>query len=497
MAKLFLIITQLLLLGTIISGQVTKSIHQLENENYKDLYSLQKNISENQDPIIPLKKGTNTELTKAVFGYLPYWEYLNNAQNNFRYDLLSHIAIFDFKVNQYGGFSNPSGWPWTSLINTAHSNGVKIIMTVTNFSITNLQMHEILTNVLIKRTFISNVKSTISNYQLDGVNIDFEAGHINTEDRGNVMNSFMAELTDSVHSWDTDLEVSFAAPAVNWGSHWNLTGLANSCDYLFVMGYDFYGSWSSNTGPTAPLTSNTSYNVTKTIDVQYQTTRILNPEKLILGVPYFGPHWTSYGNSEGSLVIDFINSSRFRDAQSEFNTFGVNWSETFENSWYNYLSGSTNHQVWVDNDSSLGLKYDLVNSRNLKGVGMWALGYDGTRDELWNLLEEKFVIDIQDSLGNNDELPNSLLLVQNYPNPFNTTTNINYSFPPINGKSEFFVSLKIYNHLGSEVKTLVNIFQPSGNYLIKFNAEQLSSGVYFYTLRVGNLSSTKKMIFLK
>lgn len=494
MLKYIFLLSQLLVLSSLLFGQVNKSIHQIENEKYKSQYSLEKNSAQPDASIMPLVKKVNNKLNKTVFGYLPYWEYSDNAQNNFRYDLLSHIAVFDFKVNQSGGFSKPSGWPWTSLINTAHQNGVKIIMTVTNFEVTKPQMHEILTNALLKSTFIANVKSTINTAMLDGINIDFEGGHIDTEDRGSVMNSFMTELTDSVHSWDSELEVSFASPAVNWGG-WELTGLANSCDYLFVMGYDFYGGWSSKTGPSAPLKSSTSYNVTTTIDVQYQTTRIFNPEKLILGVPYFGPHFTASNSSEGAEVLSYVGATRFRDAQSEFNSFGVNWSNTFDNSWYNFLSGSTNHQVWIDNDSSLSLKYDLAISRNLKGVGMWALGYDGTRDELWNLLEEKFtdVVNVEQ----NNELPNNFYLSQNYPNPFNPVTNISYTVPSFNGRNGAFVSLKIYNHLGSEVKSLVNIFQSSGNYNIKFNAEKLSSGVYFYTLQMGNLSLTKKMILLK
>ncbi len=433
-------------------------------------------------------------LTKTVFGYYPYWEYINNAHSNFRYDLLTHIAVFDFEVNSNAGLSKPSGWPWTGFINTAHSNGVKVVMTITNFEITSAQMHEVLTNALLRYTFIGNVKNILVTNKLDGVNIDFEASHIDVADRGDNINSFMQELTDSVHSWDSDLEVSFASPAVNWGG-WKLTGLANSCDYLFVMGYDFFGSWSSTTGPTAPLTSNTSYNVTKTIDVQYQTTRVFNPEKLILGVPYYGPHWESTNSSAGSPVIKFVNSVRFRDAQLEFETFGINWSNTYNNSWYNFLSGSTNHQVWIDNDSSLSLKYDLAIARNLKGVGMWALGFDGTRNELWDLLEEKFTAVVNVEKENN--IPNELILHQNYPNPFNPSTTIDYTIPKFSDIAGAFVSLKIYNHLGSEVKSLVNIFQTSGNYSINFNAENLASGVYFYTLKAADFSSTKKMIYLK
>ena len=475
-------------------GQEQISSHEIESHFYKSQDLKKEIVQNNNEEIFPLNKSYNQDLTKTVFGFYPYWEYSNNAHNNFRYDLLTHIAVFDFEINSNAGLSNPSGWPWTSFINTAHSNGIKVVMTITNFEVTKTQMHEVLTNALLRYTFIGNVKNILQTNKLDGVNIDFEGSHIDVADRGDNINNFMQELTDSVHSWDSDLEVSFASPAINWGG-WELVGLANSCDYLFVMGYDFFGNWSSTTGPTAPLTSNTSYNVTKTIDVQYQTTSIFNPEKLILGVPYYGPHWESVNSSSGSAVIRFVNSVRFRDAQPEFNTFGTNWSTLYNNSWYNFLSGSTNHQVWIDNDSSLSLKYDLAISRNLKGVGMWALGFDGTRNELWDLLEEKFktVVNVEKET----KIPNEVVLRQNYPNPFNPSTTIDYTIPKFKGSNGSFVSLKIYNHLGSEVKTLTNIFQIAGNYSVKFNAENLSSGVYFYTLRAGDYKITKRMIFLK
>ncbi|HSR18139.1 MAG TPA: T9SS type A sorting domain-containing protein, partial [Ignavibacteriaceae bacterium] len=59
------------------------------------------------------------------------------------------------------------------------------------------------------------------------------------------------------------------------------------------------------------------------------------------------------------------------------------------------------------------------------------------------------------------------------------------------------VSLKIYNSIGQEIAVLVNDILPSGNYSIKWNAENISSGVYFYTLRTDNFRSTKKLILLR
>ncbi|MBK7107231.1 MAG: T9SS type A sorting domain-containing protein [Ignavibacteriae bacterium] len=497
--KLALIII-LLTIVSIISAQEYKSIHQLDREKFEPIIKEKlKNISKpiSSEPIIPLNKSVIKNLSKSIFGYLPDWEYLENAHQDFNYDLLSHIAVFDFPVSKTGAISEPPSWPWTDVINSAHESGTKIIMVIVNFTANDI--HEILTSSISKWIFLSGVKSKIKTYNLDGVNIDFEG--LNTADRGNVINDFMKELTDSVHSISPDLEVSFAAPAVNWGG-WNLTGLAQSCDYLFVMGYDFYGSWSTSTGPTAPLMGG-SYNVTNTINVQYQTVTSFYPEKIILGVPYYGPHWQTSSVQEGSSIVKFIESKRYRDAQSLAENYGIKWSPTFKNSWFSYVESLQNHQVWFDTDSSLSLKYDLAISKKLKGVGMWALGYDGSRSELWNLLERKFSVTVNVDEENN--LPKIFTLKQNYPNPFNPTTTIEYSVSPFsvisnemrNLNDNSNITLKVFDVLGKEIATLVNENKSIGNYEVTFDASNLSAGIYFYKLYYQNNSITKKMLLIK
>jgi len=95
-------------------------------------------------------------------------------------------------------------------------------------------------------------------------------------------------------------------------------------------------------------------------------------------------------------------------------------------------------------------------------------------------------------------VPTEFSLSQNYPNPFNPSTTINYS---ISRNSELNsvqkTTLKIYDILGREVATLVNMEQSAGNYSVKFNASNLTSGVYFYKLQSGSYSQTKKMILMK
>jgi hypothetical protein len=89
-------------------------------------------------------------------------------------------------------------------------------------------------------------------------------------------------------------------------------------------------------------------------------------------------------------------------------------------------------------------------------------------------------------------LPGKFELQQNYPNPFNPSTQINFSIPQAGN-----VSLKVYNILGQEVATLMDGVKSAQTYNVTFDASKLSSGVYFYTLKFGEQSISKKMLLLK
>lgn len=89
-------------------------------------------------------------------------------------------------------------------------------------------------------------------------------------------------------------------------------------------------------------------------------------------------------------------------------------------------------------------------------------------------------------------LPEQFSLEQNYPNPFNPSTTINFSIP-----ASGFVTLKVFNVLGSEVATLVNEQKEPGSYQVEFDSNNYSAGIYFYNLQAGNFIETRKMILLK
>lgn len=115
-------------------------------------------------------------------------------------------------------------------------------------------------------------------------------------------------------------------------------------------------------------------------------------------------------------------------------------------------------------------------------------------------------VDLDTGVGNEEVLPTEFNLYQNYPNPFNPTTTIKFTIPtspwrpsPYQGEGmrERLVTLRIYDALGREIKTLINEQFEPGEYELKFDGSDLPSGIYFYKLSYGNQAQTRKMMLLK
>ena len=146
-------------------------------------------------------------------------------------------------------------------------------------------------------------------------------------------------------------------------------------------------------------------------------------------------------------------------------------------------------------EDDLTILFDSDKSSGVRSAKMFysndTLSYD-SNNKLTNQWLQ-YILQISTSVKQSDDLqPESFLLSQNYPNPFNPNTEIKYSIPE-NG----MVTLKVYNLLGQELVTLVNMEQKSGNYTVNFNASNLASGVYMYRIQAGSFALTKKMLLLK
>mgnify|MGYP000624346988 CR=1 FL=1 len=152
---------------------------------------------------------------------------------------------------------------------------------------------------------------------------------------------------------------------------------------------------------------------------------------------------------------------------------------------------SSGEKVWFENASGT-----LIDSVDLVAVTDTAASYGRTPNGSanWQILvpRTRGTSNTLTSVDDDFTTISEYRLNQNYPNPFNPTTTISFTIPTTSN-----VSLKVFNILGKEVATIVNETKIAGNYSVKFNAEGLSSGIYFYQLTTENFTATKKFTLLK
>jgi hypothetical protein len=174
---------------------------------------------------------------------------------------------------------------------------------------------------------------------------------------------------------------------------------------------------------------------------------------------------------------------------------------------YITTDGGANWNLDVNTSAEM-FSYDIV-MRTPDSIDVWCVGSTGGGTGYTGKLyktSKGTPVGIEEV---QNQMPSSFELYQNYPNPFNPSTKIKFtiSTPPASSPlvkrrtEEGFVTLKVYDVLGKEITTLVNEELSPGEYEIDFQSEignkQLSNGVYFYQLKMGDLIQIKKMVLLK
>ncbi|MEA3287102.1 MAG: glycosyl hydrolase family 18 protein [Candidatus Marinimicrobia bacterium] len=322
------------------------------------------------------------EPSHVVFGYHPYWN--GTAWLNYEYNMLSHIAWFGLNMSSSGSITNSHGWPINGLVDLAHSHGVKVIVTVTQFD--NSAIGTLLGNAASRQTAINNLISAVSQGNADGVNIDFE--FVPTASRNN-FNTFIHDLTVAFHDQIPGSEVSIAMPSVDWWNSYDYDYLSDNSDGLMIMAYGYYWSGSANAGPLSPLNSGlSSWYIRRTVE-DYLTKTGDDGSQLILGLPWYGRDWPVSSTAMGAPTTGSGSSILYSAAEANAQSYGKHYNANAPSAWYNYNSGGL-RQVWYDDSLSLATKYNYAKEVEIKGIGIWALGYDGGRAEIWGGLSDAF-----------------------------------------------------------------------------------------------------------
>ncbi|HID32034.1 MAG TPA: hypothetical protein EYP24_01485 [bacterium (Candidatus Stahlbacteria)] len=355
------------------------SIHHLEYQIHKG-FEIEISPPKSIAPLVLKSK----PLKKTVFGYYPHW--CGEWYQSLRYDLLNHIAYFGVDLHADGSLGSvPNPSILQNLTNLAHQEGVGVSITAVNFNRDSIEAF--LNSAQARRNAINNLISLITRYHLDGVNIDFEFPRSTVRESLVV---FMSDLYDAIHNVHPINIVTLATPAVDWWGSFDYQALSQATDGLFIMAYDYYWSGSSYAGPVAPLVSSSLWGpYSDTWTVNDYLTKGAAPEKLILGVPYYGYRWPTVSGDKKSQTtgngIAFVYATLADSALK----YGKLWDDYSKTVWYRKYTTNW-YQAWFDDSASLYLKYRLVIDSLLGGAGIWALGYDRDRAELWGALLEAF-----------------------------------------------------------------------------------------------------------
>ncbi len=354
-------------------------------------------------------------LRREVFGFLPYWE-LGDDSTRIDWATVSTVAYFGvgadsdgtlIKRNQDGATTiGWSGWTssrMTNVIDTAHRNGTRVVLTVQSFgwSSTGLRRQRaLLRNPTARARLARQIAAAVRDRGADGVNLDFEpiaAGYSN-------------EFTALVRRVRTELDRAARGYQLTFDATGSIGAYPirdatrkGAADAVLIMGYDYRSSGSKTVGSVAPI-GGPGYDIRDTIRAYLAR---VPPSKVILGVPYYGRAWSTTTNKLHAKNISGEKygpsvSVVYQDARAAIAVAGRRYDRTEGVAWTAYRRQNCTkaygcvtswRQLYFDDATALKAKYDLVNGYGLRGVGLWALGYDGNRRDLTKAIVAKFIRD--------------------------------------------------------------------------------------------------------
>jgi spore germination protein YaaH len=350
-------------------------------------------------------QAAQTKRDPEVFGFAQGGEVTGGGwRSDVHLDLVSTVAYFG--INIYGDgtlVTNDSGYQgyWsaqnTDLINAAHAQGVREVLVVK--AMNNQTIATVTGSESNRQRLIANVVTQIRARGVDGVNLDFEGFDGSVAPAFTLLVQEIRQQLDAQIPSAAYITVDTYGSSAAGGTMMDISGLSPYVDAFMVMAYDM-NSW-SHASPTAPL-NGYGYNDTRVVN-EYLSR--IPPSQLILGVPYYGYKWNVSSPTANAPTTSGGTADTYSGVLGDASCalqWNQHWDSTGAVPWASWLSPSSgdpcggNHgswrEVYFDNATSLGYKYDLVNARQLRGIGIWALGYDGGSNDLWNEINAKFAV---------------------------------------------------------------------------------------------------------
>ena len=231
-------------------------------------------------------------------------------------------------------------------------------------------MYELLSRTHSRWNLISNLIAAAREYNLDGINIDFENISL---DAGEPFIQFIRELSVPCRRYGIVLSVDNYVP-MGHTDHYDRAEQGVVADYVIIMGYDEHYAGSDEAGSVASI--NFVENGIK------NTVAEVPPEKVINGIPFYTRIWKSGAEGLSSEAVTMGMAQEF----VENHGIAVRWDEATCQNYGEIQENDTFYQVWLEDADSIRVKLNIMQNYDIAGVAAWRLGHESAN--VWDVIEE-------------------------------------------------------------------------------------------------------------
>lgn len=313
--------------------------------------------------------------------------YYDGAQSasytNIRYDLVTDVLWAFIRIDgdgnlDYSDYGDPS-----EVISLAHSKGKRVIL---SFQEVYGQADIMLGNPTARTNAINNLLNEVKMKGFDGVDNDIETS---TYFRQDGMTSFIQELYNKFKQSNPNYRISLAVPITDWNDVFNGPIIKDYIDYIMIMAY-FWDDNNPISGPMEPMLQDDTSEVSVSTGINYwKNIEQIPANKILLGIPYYGFDRETTSNARLAYKSGTVQWVYIDDFPSY--NYDRYFDSLWKTPWQAWQEGNQWHQLQYEDIESLTYKYDRVNSEGLAGIGVWAINYGSNRQDLWQLIKDKFV----------------------------------------------------------------------------------------------------------
>jgi spore germination protein YaaH len=351
-----------------------------------------------------LTKANKSNSPKMIYGFLPYWnvnrvviqpELTQLAYFSLTFDHTGHIiSRQDGEVDQ--GYHKLQSDDFVNSMQAAQKNHTQLEIVLAQFN--NDEISAFLLSPSSQQQLLTELNSILLEYPFTGVNIDIEYTGPVTTNLQDDLATFMHNLNNNLKQrrQGVNLSIDIYSSSGDNNDLWNLPKIAPNVDEVVVMAYDFHRRSSPLAGPVAPLFGG---QVLWDSDITSHLKTILTSvpaDKLLLGVPFYGYEWqTTSREAQATTLPETGSTASFDYVQSILSQktelkVQEGWSEEALSPYLSYVKNHKTYIIYYENSRSLSYKLDLVNQLELRGIAIWALGYEKDSRELWDTIKNKF-----------------------------------------------------------------------------------------------------------